>query len=535
MDITRRDFTMVLAAGMSSAIVPEISFAHTPDGVVQRPNILLVCSDQHSGQMLMGGPGKGVPVRTPNLERLASRGVLFRNAYCGSPVCAPARASMMTGRFASDVASYGNTTVFEGSVPTWGNYLRDAGYSCWATGKMDLTAEKDLGFKEVNTGHGHFRRPDITELFRRPMCYRIDERELVDGRVGDRGGPDKARIDAGMAFVDAQSAAPGKPWAAYVGVVSPHPRFEAPQKYWGLYPPDQVPLPNLPPGYLDKLHPVFQVLRDFSMISTPVSEERIRRARTAYYGMVTELDEHLGSIIDELERKGTLKNSLLIYTADHGEMLGEHGLWLKRSLLEGAAHVPLIMAGAGLPAGKVIDTPVSHVDLAATLLDLAGAQRPTGLRGTSLLPLIAGDLNAGPRYVYSECHNEGNCTGSFMIRKGEWKYIHFSFYGSNLLFNLRDDPGELNDLAGRPETASIEREMHDALTSLVDPDSVTLRAFEKQDQVLTRMVRDNDAPSFYQTLGGRLGQGQAALLAQKHYPNWKPVNLALRGKGESVE
>lgn len=535
MDVTRRDFTKALAAGMGAAMVPGISVARAADGVVKRPNILFICSDQHSGQMLMGGPGKSVRVGTPNLERLASKGVWFKNAYCGSPVCAPARASMMTGRFASDVAAYGNTTVFDGSVPTWGNYLRDAGYLTWATGKMDLTAEKDLGFQQVNTGHGHFRRPDITEVFRRPMCYRIDERELVDGRVGDRAAPDKARIDAGMAFVEAQSAAPGKPWAAYVGVVSPHPEFGAPQKYWDLYPPDQVPLPNLPPGYLDKLHPVFQVLRDFSMISTPIPEDRIRRARTAYYGMITQLDDYLGSVIDGLERKGALKNSVLIYTSDHGEMLGEHGMWLKRSLLEGAARVPLIMAGAGLPAGKVIDTPVSHVDLTATLLDLAGAQCPTGLRGSSLLPLIVGDSNAGPRLVYSECHNEGNCTGSFLIRKGEWKHIYFSFYGSNLLFNLRDDPGELNNLAGRPETASVEREMHDTLTSLVDPDTVTLRAFEKQEQVLARMVRDNDAQSFYQSVGGRLGQGQAALLAQKHYPNWKPSNLALPSKKESVE
>ena len=535
MGISRRDFAKSLAAGMGAAIVPDVSFARTRDGIVQRPNILFICSDQHSGLMLMGGPGRPVPVRTPNLERLASKGVWFKNTYCGSPVCAPARASMMTGRLASDVAAYGNTTVFDGGVPTWGNYLRDAGYLTWATGKMDLTAEKDLGFKEVDTGHGHFRRPDITELFRRPMCYRIDERQLVEGRVGDRTIPDKARINAGMAFVEAQSAAPGKPWAAYIGVVSPHPEFVAPQKYWDLYPPDQVPLPNLPPGYLDKLHPVFQVLRDFSMISTPIAEERIRRARTAYYGMITQLDEYLGSVIDELERKGTLKNTVLIYTADHGEMLGEHDMWLKRSLLEGAARVPLIMAGAGLPAGKVIDTPVSHVDLTATLLELAGAQHATGLRGTSLLPLMLGDSNAGPRFVYSECHNEGNCTGSFLIRKDDWKYIYFSFYGSNLLFNLGDDPGELNNLGGRPETANIERQIHDALTSLVDPDSVTLRAFDKQEQVLSRMVHDNDAQNFYQTVGGRLGQGQAALLAQKYYPNWKPSNLALRSKKESVE
>jgi choline-sulfatase len=239
--------------------------------------------------------------------------------------------------------------------------------------------------------------------------------------------------------------------------------------------------------------------------------------------MITELDEHLGVVLDALERRGMLKDTVVVYTADHGEMLGEHGIWLKRALLEGAARVPMIMAGAGLPSGKVIETPVSHVDLAATLLDLGGVPRAAGLRGQSLLPLIAGDSNKAPSYVYSECHTEGNCTGSFMIRKGDWKYLYFSFYGNNLLFNLRNDPGELNNLTGRPETAAIEKEMHSLLRSVVDPDEVTLRAFKKQDEWLARMVADHDAPSFYETLQGRLGRGQAALITQQHYKNWKPA------------
>lgn len=530
MDITRRDFTKVLAAGMGAAMVPDLSFARSAEGNVKRPNIVFVCSDQHSGLMLMGGPGRRVPVRTRNLERLASKGVYFSNAYCCSPVSAPARACMMTGRFASDVDSFGNTTVFQGGVPTWGNFLTDAGYQCWATGKMDTAADKDLGFKLVNTGHGHFYRPDITELFRRPMCYRVDERELADGHVGDRGPADKAKLDAGLAFIRSQASS-NKPWVVYMGVNIPHPKFEAPQKYLDLYLPADMPLPNLPPGYLDKdLHPVFQVLRDFSMLSTPIPEERVRRARSAYFGMITELDDYLGALINELERQGTLKDTVFVYTSDHGEMLGEHGMWLKRALFEGAAHIPIIMAGPGLPAGKVIDTPVSHVDLAATLLDLGGVRKPPGMRGKSLLPLIGGDTNAAPRFVYSECHNEGNCTGSFMIRKGDWKYLYFSYYVGNLLFNLRDDPGELNNLAGKPETASIEKEMHDALTSLVDPDAITLRAFEKQEQVLARMVREHDAHTFYETIGGRLGQGQAALITQRYYPSWKPADLMLRNR-----
>jgi len=296
-----------------------------------------------------------------------------------------------------------------------------------------------------------------------------------------------------------------------------------------------MPLPNVPPGSLENLHPVFQVLRDFSMFSTPIPEERIRRARSAYYGMITELDESLGGILDELERTGALKDTVVIYTADHGEMLGEHGIWLKRTLLEGAARVPLIMAGASLPAGKVIDAPVSHVDLAATLLDLAGVQRPATFRGTSLLPLIAGTPNAGPAHVYAESHMEGNCTGSCMIRRGDWKYIYFSYYSGNLLFNLREDPGEMNNLAGKPETASIERKMRDALTSLVDPDATTLRAFEKQDQFLAGLIKDHKPDDFYQILAGRLGQGQAALLTQKQYSGWKPTDLTYRARRQSVE
>lgn len=485
----------------------------------------------------MGGPDKHVPVRTPNMERLAAKGVYFSDTYCASPLCAPGRAALMTGMFPSDVDSYGNTLVIQDDVPTWGNRLRDAGYTCWSTGKFDLAAGRDNGFEGSGGSgpNGHSVHPDITELFRRPMCYRLDERELVDG-VADEGAhaADKAKLEKGLAFVESQAGA-GKPWAAYIGVTTPHPPYRAPQKYLDLYPPKDVPLPNIPPGHLDNLHPVFQTLRDFSRLSTPISEDRVRRARSAYYAMITELDEYLGVLLDALEKRGTLKDTIIIYTADHGEMLGEHGLWLKRALYENAVRVPLIMAGPGLPAGKVIDTPVSSVDLTATILDVGGVQSQPKMRGKSLLPLIAGDSNAAPANVYAECHTEGNSTGSFMIRKGDWKYLYFSFFGNNLLFNLREDPGELHNRAGQPETATIEKQMHETLMSLVDPDAITLRAFEKEDEFLAKIVKSHEAHAFYGLLAGRLGQGQAVLLTQQHYPNWKPVNLEVYNRRENIE
>jgi choline-sulfatase len=276
-------------------------------------------------------------------------------------------------------------------------------------------------------------------------------------------------------------------------------------------------MPNIPPEYLERQHLAFQCLRNFKMLATPVPEERVRRARSAYYGMITELDRRVGQILSQLEKTDALRSTLVVYTSDHGEMLGEHGLWLKNVLLEGAARVPLILAGAGLPQGKRVDMPVSHVDLVATLLELARIPKPDGLRGDSLLPLITGESPSHPECVYAESHSEGNCTGSFMIRKGDWKYVYFSWYGDNLLFNLRDDPGELNNLAGNPKQSSVLRELHTLLTTRVEPDTITKRGFEKQDQVLITAIREKTAKEFYQTLESRLGRGQAAALTDKYY------------------
>jgi choline-sulfatase len=469
----------------------------------------------------MGGPGDAVPVRTPNLKRLAALGVQFRNTYCVDPVCTPSRASLMTGRFASDVGSYCNSTPFDGRVPTWGNYLRQAGYFCWATGKMDLTPKADLGFKQVQTSHGHYEHPDITSLFRRPMCYRVDERRQVDGKVEERGKHDQRVLESGLEFLRTQAKSVGKPWAAYLGFVMPHPPFGAPQQYWDLYPPDQVRMPNVPPGYLEKLPLDFQILRQFKMIATPVPEERVRRARSAYYGMITELDEKIGKLLDGLETSGEIENTLVVYTSDHGETLGDHGLWLKNNLLEGAARVPLIMAGAGLPRGLSFEMPVSHVDLIATLLDCASVPKPGGLRGYSLLPMIQGRQFSHPGFVYAESNSEGNCTGSYMIRKGDWKYIYFSWYGDKLLFNLKDDPDEMNNLADDSVHAAKLQELHGLLTSLVNPDAVTDAAFKRQHEVLLGMVQKMTPDEFCQMLTGRLGHGQAVSLTRKHYEHWR--------------
>ena len=503
--LTRR---LVVAA---TGYVVAASVAQAQQSGKRRPNILFLCSDQHSSHVL--GANGHPHVKTPNLDRLAAEGINFQNAYCGSPVCVPGRACLMTGRFASDVGSYCNSTPFDGSGPTWGNRLRDAGYDCWATGKMDLWHGKDLGFREAGTSHGHSEDPDITSLFRAPVCFRPGERENVNGSFRDRPSPDQPKVDKVLVFLRDESKKSGKPWCAYVGLSKPHPKWDAAAKYKELYPTEKMTLPAWPEGYLERRHLGFQTLANFKNIQLPIPGERVRRARAAYYACVTEVDELIGSILEELDRTGQREDTIVVYTSDHGEMLGDHGLWLKNVLLENAVRIPMIVAGSGLPKGKTVTTPVGHVDLIATMLEIAGASREGGLRGHSLLP---GSSGSHPGFAYSESHSEGNCTGSFLIRKAEWKYIYFTG-GEPLLFNLSKDAGEFHNLATNPEYGAKRAELHAHLVSLVDPDKVTDAAFRKQASILKQLVSTRTRAEFYKSLVGRLGPMQARVMTEQQY------------------
>jgi choline-sulfatase len=320
-----------------------------------------------------------------------------------------------------------------------------------------------------------------------------------------------------LAFLDGQARQLEKPWVMYMGIEQPKAWGSGGiQKYLDMYPPEKMPLPNIPPGHLEQMHEAFQVLRNFHMISFPIADDRVRRARSAYYARVTEADAYLGSVLDLLEKSGRLENTYIIYTADHGEMLGEHGLWFKNELLEAAARIPLIIAGPGLERGKVVDTPVAHVDLVAGLLEAGGATIAAELRGHSLLPLAQGKQGGHPGWALSQSNSHGNCTGSYMVRRGDWKYVHFTSYES-LLFNLRDDPDELVNLANKPAHASLRKELHAILTSQLDPDAVTRQAFREQERRLAELVKRQTAKEFYQDMAKRLGKGQAAVLTDRYY------------------
>ena len=496
---TRRQFAATLGAAVA---------AKGQEG--QRPNIVFVCSDQHSFKYT-GYAGHPI-VKTPNLDRIAASGVVFENAYCGSPVCVPGRSCMMTGLYPHETSSYCNSTVWDGSHPTWGTMLRNAGYHTEATGKFDLNPDFDIGFEEHETRHAHRTGPDVTSLFRSPVAYRVGERELIKGGPRDTPHADARRAQNCVEFIRDKSPGLGTPWCYYVGFTAPHPAFVAGRTYWDMYPLDQIDVPTVPPEYLDRQHLMFQELRHFKRIATPIPERRIREARAGYYGLVTELDDHVGQVWQALEDTGQLENTIFVYTSDHGEALGDHGLWLKNNLLEPAAHIPLLVAGPSVPAGRRVAHVTSHVDMVQALLEWAGASGGSDLRGHSLLPLMSGTSGDHPGWAYSENHSEGNATGSFMVRKGPWKYIHFTWY-EDLLFNLDEDPAELHDLSGDPSARHVLSDLQGILDSEVDTEAVTRAGFAAQERMLERFAKGNSEAALAEILRGRMGDGLARVLA----------------------
>lgn len=479
----------------------------------KRPNIVFLISDQHAYKYcgFMGHPF----VRTPNLDRIARRGTVFSNAYCGSPVCTPSRAGMLSGVYPSDCNSFCNATVWDGSLPTWPQLLRDAGYRTFGAGKVDTRNDFDLGFDQsYQVSNQHEDDPDITALFRRPLCFRPGERDVIDGRARAARHKDEGLAGAAVEFIQ-QQARGTQPWAAYCGLYLPHPAFAGLKDQYEYYL-SRVDLPNIPPGHLEAQHDVFTQLRHFKNLGTPVSEEKVRRARAAYYAMITEMDEYVGRLWSALEETGQLENTLFVYTSDHGESLGEHGLWLKNNLYDVGARIPLVMAGPGVPSGKTVDTAVAHVDLIRTLLEVGRARASEKLRGHSLMPLINGQSSQHPGWAYSESHSEGNCTGSFMIRKGDWKYLHFTWY-DGLLFNLADDPGEFRNRFNDPTARDALHELRGILLNHVDPVEITERAFRTQRQRLDRLAEGRTPDSMLDVLRGRLGEGQAVSLLVGYY------------------
>lgn len=450
-------------------------------------NVLVVMSDEHDPRH-MGCSGSPI-VRTPNLDALAARGVRFAAAYTPSPICVPARAAFATGLRVHQSRHWDNASPYHGQPPGWGHVLQQHGIRVESIGKLHYRFEGDpAGFDiehlpmHVAGGHGMVWG-SIRDPYLRP---RPGPRMLGD--VIGRGESTYTRYDTSVTDRAVQwlleaGRQPQTPFVLYVGLVAPHFPLLAPPAFFDLYAQQDLPAPKLHPTTGYRRHPWVQAYADFERNEDNFRDADERRsAVAAYFGLCSFLDHNVGRLMQALQASGLARETLVVYTSDHGDNLGARGLWGKSTLYEESVRVPMIAAGAELVPGRLCTTPVDLLDLFPTILQAAGVDPAPHMKdrpGRSLLEIAAAPDDAG-RPVFSEYHASGSDTGAFMLRLGRWKYHHYVRFPPEL-FDLDADPEELHDLAPDPAHACVLQQMEAALRRICgDPQAVDAQA--KADQ-----------------------------------------------------
>ncbi len=472
------------------------------------PNILFVMADQLAAQYL---PFHGHPlVQTPNLSRLAAEGVVFENAYSTSPLCAPARATVMNGQLPSRTGVYDNAAEFPSAIPTWAHYLRKQGYKTCLSGKMHFVGPDQLHGLEERlttdiypadfgwTPNWHLKQERIdwwyhnmTSVLQPGIAEISNQLEYDDDVVFQavRKIYDHARFDA------------EKPLALMASFTHPHDPYAARRQFWNLYDDARIDLPKVPPITHNNRDPHHQRLHETSaMDDYVVTEQDIRAARHGYYANISYVDNLVGQLVAALEATGMLGNTVIVFTSDHGDFLGERGLWYKMSFLEPSAHVPLLIWAPGRFKPRRVTEPVGLTDFLPTFADLADAG-PLAVKvdGRSLLPL----LNGGPEDAKATCWGEylaeGTISPMYMLRRGPWKFIHAPT-DPDQLFNLLDDPRELNNLAAKHPLAKSMRAEVGAKFDIPRIQSAVLQSQQARLMMFEAMKNGNLFPWDFQPL-----------------------------------
>ena len=422
-----------------------------------RPNILILMVDQLNGTFFPDGPAAFL--YTPHLRALAERSVRFVNSYTASPLCAPGRASFMSGQLPRRTRVYDNAAEFSAEIPTFAHHLRAAGYATCLSGKMHFVGPDQLhGFEERLTTDIYPADFGWTPDWTRPG-ERIDWWYHNLGSVTGAGVAEitnQLEYDDEVAFLATQKLydlarrADDRPWCLAVSFTHPHDPYVARGRFWDLYADCDALAPRVGAFAYDDQDPHSRRLLDASdWRRFAIDDEHIRRSRRAYVANISYLDETIGELLGVLERTGQARRTIVLFLSDHGDMLGERGLWFKMGFFEGSVRVPLLLAAPGLPAAT-IEAPVSTLDVLPTLADLAGidlAGIAPWTDGESLLPVAAGAARSGP--VRMEYAAEGSIAPMAAIRDARFKLV-VSPADPPQLFDLVADPDELLNRAGDP-------------------------------------------------------------------------------------
>ena len=453
---------------------------------MDRPNFLLIMTDEHA-PMYSGVYGHPL-VQTPNMDRLASDGVTFDNAYCNSPLCLPSRMSFMTGLYVNRIGAYDNASPLPSDAVTWAHRLRAVGYDVVLSGKQHFCGPDQLhGFRAQLARDLHAERWTHDGVLRGTADWSKGTPAATQpwGGVAAAGPGTKPEIDVDdlveeRALEYLRDPARGEqPWALNASFIAPHFPLVVPARFFDLYPLDRIDMPEIPPGHLENQHPVHQRMRSmFGAVDFP--EEQVRRARAGYYGLITYLDEKIGRLLQVLKETGQRENTVVVHCSDHGEMNGEHGMWRKSSFYEASSRVPLQVSWPGrIPAGRRIAEVVSLADLTATIIDIAAAPGVAPLDGDSLLGLMQGRAEGWKDEAFSEYLAHGVARPIAMLRRGRFK-LNYSLGDPPELYDIEADPDEFDDLAGDEAHASTLAALQQRLLSQWDPEVIETRVLQSQ-------------------------------------------------------
>ena len=432
--------------------------------LLQIPNILIVMFDQMSGVLL--DDDRIEALRIPNIRRLISRGVKFDNAYSSSPLCTPARGSFMTGQLPSRSGIYDNAAEFRASVPTFAHYLRRLGYQTALAGKMHFVGPDQLhGFEERLTTDIYPADFGWTPDWERPH-ERVDwwyhNLSSVTGAgvaeiTNQLEFDDEVAYQARLKLFQYARRQDPRPFCLTASFTHPHDPYLARQEYWNRYNHDQIPMPAVAAVPYELQDPHSRRLYDaVDHQRFLVTDEHVRNARHASFANISYLDDKLGELLKTLEQCDFDQSTHVILCADHGDMLGERGLWYKMNFFEGSCRIPLVMAAPGQLTARRIATPVALHDLLPTLVELGGGSADDivgGIDGKSVLGLAGGREEPG-RAACAEYCAEGSVSPMIMIRRGRFKFNYCAADPSQL-FDLAADPLEAINLAADPAHAAV--------------------------------------------------------------------------------
>ncbi|MDB5880470.1 MAG: sulfatase [Ramlibacter sp.] len=458
---------------------------HKQQGAGKKSRVaIVVMSDEHSG---LAVSGQGHPwIKTPFIDEFARGASAFTAAYTNSPICIPARAAFTSGRYAHQTRNWDNAMPYTGEPRGWTHLLGDAGIDVTSIGKLHFRNEHDdTGFtRQLLPMHVVEGQGDVLGSVREPLPVRHKAKAFVkEIGIGESSytAYDRSVAQASTEWI-AEHAGSDKPWLLFASFVAPHFPLIAPEEFAKKYRLEDIPLPKrCHPEDRPTDHPFDAALRAcFAQEPMLFDDDLRRRALLSYGALCSFMDWHFGQLCKAIEASGLADEALVIYTADHGDNMGARGLWGKSTMYEESARVPLLMRAPGRLLRPTVRTPVSLVDVGPTLLDWFGLPTPRDWPGRSLLD-TAHAADDRQRCVFSEYHAAGAATGAFMLRRGNWKLIHYEGLAPQL-FNLADDPEELHDLATLPEFAGTVEDLREELSRVADPSVVDAQA--KADQRL---------------------------------------------------